>query len=233
VLEAEFDSVARTYEEQHAASIRLSGESPDYFAEYKITDVANALAKKGVSPKRILDFGGGVGNSIRPMRKSFPNAHITLLDPSSKSLELAEQRDPGEAEFVAFDGEQLPFEQASFDLVFVACVFHHIPAELHVPLLAQIRQVLKLGGHLFLFEHNPLNPLTLHAVRNCPFDENAVLIGASEMRRRVMAAGFAKSDIVYRIFFPHALASLRPMERYLTSVPAGAQYFIQATNAAT
>ncbi|MGC4026545.1 MAG: class I SAM-dependent methyltransferase [Mesorhizobium sp.] len=233
MLEAEFDEVALAYEEQHAASIKLSGESPDFFAEYKIADVADALDRRGIRAHRILDFGGGVGNSIAPMRKAFPNARITLLDPSSKSLEMAARRYPGQADFVPFDGERIPFGDASFDVIFVACVFHHVPAEGHVSLLAEIKRVLTPGGHLFLFEHNPLNPLTLHAVRNCPFDKNAVLIGASEMRRRIVAAGFTKSEIVYRLFFPHVLAKLRPLERYLTKLPAGAQYFILATNAAT
>ncbi|TIW90954.1 MAG: class I SAM-dependent methyltransferase, partial [Mesorhizobium sp.] len=36
MLEAEFDQFAREYQEQHAASIRLSGEAPEFFHKYKI-----------------------------------------------------------------------------------------------------------------------------------------------------------------------------------------------------
>jgi ubiquinone/menaquinone biosynthesis C-methylase UbiE len=228
VLEAEFDRFALEYEEQHAVSIRLSGETPEFFAKYKIDDVAATLERAGIVPRRILDFGAGVGNSLGHMRSAFPDAEIVLLDPSAQSLEIAAKRFPGQARAMLFDGMTIPFPGETFDFVFAACVFHHIPETLHEHLLREIDRVLAPGGSLFLFEHNPLNPLTQHAVRNCPFDENAVLIRAGEMRARIAAAGLAKADIVYRIFFPHMLSRLRPLERYLTSIPLGAQYFVHA-----
>jgi ubiquinone/menaquinone biosynthesis C-methylase UbiE len=229
VPEAEFDHFAREYQQQHAASIRLSGETPDFFAKYKIDDVAATLARAGVKPRRILDFGGGVGNSLGHMRKAFPDAEIVLLDPSQESLDIAEKRFPGQARFQHFDGMTIPFEAGTFDLVFTACVFHHIPENLHNTLLQEIDRVLDRGGSFFLFEHNPWNPLTQHAVRNCPFDENAVLINAPELRSRLAAAGLRESRTTYRIFFPRLLALLRPLERLLTGLPMGAQYFLHAT----
>lgn len=232
MLEAEFDRFAAEYREQHASSIRLSGESPDYFAKYKIDDIEKALAHADVAPKRILDFGGGVGNSLPFMRAAFPNGDIVLLDPSKESLDIARRRFPGQARFQLFDGVSIPFDAGQFDLAFAACVFHHIPAERHVELLKEIERVIAPGGSFFLFEHNPLNPLTLHAVRNCAFDENAVLIASRSMRERMRAAGFERNEIVYRIFFPRALAALRPLERILTGIPLGAQYFVHATKPA-
>jgi ubiquinone/menaquinone biosynthesis C-methylase UbiE len=228
VLDAEFDRFAQEYQEQHAASIRLSGETPDFFAKYKVIDVAKTLDRAGGKPRRILDFGGGVGNSLGHMRAAFPASEIVLLDPSSQSLEIAAKRFPGRATLKHFDGVTVPYADCSFDLVFTACVFHHIPENMHVGLLGEINRVLTPGGSFFLFEHNPWNPLTTHAVRNCRFDENAVLIKAPEMKRRMMAGGFGKTDIVYRIFFPRVLASLRPVERLLTRFPLGAQYFAHA-----
>jgi hypothetical protein len=32
----------------------------------------------------------------------------------------------------------------------------------------------------------------------------------------------------YRVFFPHALAALRPLERLLAWLPLGAQYYVCA-----
>ena len=95
MLEAEFDQFASEYHQQHAASIRLSGETPDFFAKYKIDDVAAVLASAGVKPRRILDFGGGVGNSLGYLKAAFPESEIVLLDPSSQSLDIAEKRFPG------------------------------------------------------------------------------------------------------------------------------------------
>ncbi len=229
MLEAEFDQFAREYQEQHAASIRLSGETPDFFAKYKIDDVAAVMANAGIKPQRILDFGGGVGNSLGHMRKAFPDAEIVLLDPSQDSLDIAERRFPGQARFQHFDGVTVPFGAETFDLVFTACVFHHIPEDLHQTLLKEIDRVLSRGGSFFLFEHNPWNPLTRHAVRSCPFDENAVLITAPRLRERLAQAGLSDSRTTYRIFFPRLLALLRPLERALTGLPIGAQYFLHAT----
>ena len=228
VLEAEFDKFADEYEQEHAASIRLSGEAPAFFARYKINDVADILRRRGDKPLRILDFGAGVGNSLGPMREAFPDSEIVLLDPSAQSLDIARARFPGQAHCQPFDGQTIPYGDDHFDLVFTACVFHHIPEEFHVGLLAEIGRVMKPGGNFFLFEHNPLNRLTLHAVRNCSFDENAVLINAAEMKARMAKAGFFKTETVYRIFFPRFLAKLRPLERYLAGVPMGAQYFVHA-----
>jgi ubiquinone/menaquinone biosynthesis C-methylase UbiE len=232
VLEAEFDQFAREYQQQHAASIRLSGETPDFFAKYKIDDIAATLRRAGVKPRRILDFGAGVGNSLGHMRNAFPDSEITLLDPSRESLDIASKRFPGQAAFTHFDGETIPFADGSFDLAFAACVFHHIPEDLQVGLLAEIGRVLAGGGSFFVFEHNPWNPLTTHAVRNCAFDENAVLINSHEMRRRMAEAGLANTRIIYRIFFPRLLARLRPFERFLTKIPVGAQYFAHAVKPA-
>jgi SAM-dependent methyltransferase len=226
--EAEFDRFADEYHSLHAASIWVSGETPEFFARYKVDEVAGALRRRGVRPGRILDFGGGVGNSLGFMRAAFPDSEIVLLDPSSKSLDVARRRHPGLAEFQHFDGRTIPYPGGWFDLVFAACVFHHIPADLHVPLLAEIGRVLAPDGSLFVFEHNPLNPLTLQAVRDCVFDDNAVLIGARTMRRRLAAAGLRRHSIAYRVFFPHWLRGFRGAERFLGRVPLGGQYFAHA-----
>ena len=121
MLEAEFDRFAQAYRDSHAASIRLSGEDPDFFAKAKVDDMAAALARDGASPRRILDFGAGVGNSLPFLRASFPKAEVTALDPSARSLELAERRFPGHARFQCFDGNTIPAPDGSFDLAFAAC----------------------------------------------------------------------------------------------------------------
>ena len=102
-----------------------------------------------------------------------------------------------------------------------------------MPLFGEIRRVLRAGGSFFVFEHNPWNPLTRHAVRRCAFDENAVLVAAPLMRRRLQAAGFPPAPAVFRVFFPRALAPLRPLERRLGWAPAGAQYFVRSVDHAS
>jgi ubiquinone/menaquinone biosynthesis C-methylase UbiE len=226
---SEFDQFADSYRDLHKASIAASGEDPDFFADYKIRDVAQSLNRmKTPADAKILDFGCGIGGSIPFMRRYLPQAKLTGLDVSQKSLDIAAERFPDSAEYIAFDGGTLPFADASFDVVFTACVFHHIPEADHVRLLGEIRRVLKPGAPFFIFEHNPRNPLTVDAVNKCEFDANAVLIDAAVMTRRIRAAGFRETRSVYRIFFPRLLKALRALEPLLTWVPFGAQYYIRA-----
>lgn len=231
MYEAEFDQFADEYRANHAQNIRASGENPEYFAAYKIADVAQVWKQLNPnfdavsSAPSILDFGGGTGNSVPFFRRFFPQAELTCLDVSQKSLAIAQERFPGQANYLNFDGQTIPFPDQSIDIGFAACVFHHIPAADHGRLLRELWRVLKLGGCLLVFEHNPWNPLTVQAVNTCPFDENAVLISGPVFRDRLCQAGFTRTDLRYRIFFPKALASLRWLEPYLTWLPLGAQYY--------
>ena len=227
--ESEFDKFAEEYHALHSANIRVSGESPEYFAEYKIRDVAQAIRhfrRSSEDDLNILDFGSGIGGSIAHFRDFFPSARLVCLDVSQRCLDLARNRFPRMADFVQFDGETIPFEDESFDVAFAACVFHHIDEAEHGWLLGELNRVLKPRGHLFVFEHNPLNPVTVHAVNTCPFDENAKLIRGGAMKERFRLARFADVGLRYRLFFPGPMARLRPLERFMAAVPIGAQYYV-------
>lgn len=222
--EAEFDRFADEYRALHAAGIRLSGESPEFFAEYKVADVATSLAGRLGDEPAILDFGGGVGTSVPYFRKYLPRCRLTCLDVSRRSLEVGRARFGDKAEFVHFGGTRAPFVDASFDVVFFACVLHHVAHSEHPALLAEAHRVLRPGGSLVVFEHNPYNPLTVHAVNTSPLDANAVLLTPASLRRSAERAGFPTGVLRYCIFFPGALRALRPLERRLHWLPLGAQY---------
>lgn len=229
--EAEFDKFADEYLAMHTASITASGEGPAFFAEYKIKDLAQEYRQRVrmvAIPPRILDFGAGSGSSIPFMTELFPTSELTCIDVSKRSLELAGRRFPGKARYVHFEGDVLPFEPGNFDIVFAACVFHHIDHDEHLHLLREWFRVLRPGGIAVVYEHNPYNPLTRRVVSSCPFDENARLISANAMRQRIECAGFARADVRFRVFFPHALRRLRSLEALMTWLPLGAQYYVVA-----
>jgi ubiquinone/menaquinone biosynthesis C-methylase UbiE len=224
--EKEFDRIADEYYNIHARNITVSGEKPDYFAEYKIKDVALQLHTDDCQPRTILDFGSGVGNSVPYFRKHFPNSVLTCADVSRRCLEVSRERHPGGEYYAQIEQYHLPFSDNSFDLVFSACVFHHIAHVEHDHWLRELHRVTTIGGKLFIFEHNPLNPLTVSAVRTCPFDENARLINGWTLSKRIAKARWSNVGVRYRIFFPRMLAMLRTLEPHLYLLPLGAQYSV-------
>ncbi|MEL7343587.1 MAG: class I SAM-dependent methyltransferase [Pseudomonadota bacterium] len=221
---AEFDEYVGTYEADHRKSIRLSGESPGFFADYKIAALARMVRQKNLKSDQILDFGAGIGNSLPPFRKYFPDSELVLSDVSQDSLDLAVASHGGVERQMHIQDGRLPAEDNSFDIVFSACVFHHIPEDEHIDWLKELHRVTRPGGRLFVFEHNPWNPLTQHAVANCPFDENAVLISGPELARRFQRASWVRPQVRYQVFFPAPLAALRSLEPHLGFLPLGAQY---------
>jgi SAM-dependent methyltransferase len=226
----EFDNFADEYHSLHKENVDLTGELPDYFAEYKIRDICSQIHKTRGSCEnlKILDFGSGVGNSIPFYQRYFPSCSIVCADVSRRSLEVAKGRFGDLANYLLFKGVSLPVKSGVFDVALAACVFHHIPPPEHVGLLREIRRVLsKESGTLFLYEHNPLNPLTVRAVRTCAFDRNAVLVPSWRMRTRFRKAGYAKVSVRYRVFFPRSLAFLRFLELRMSCLPLGAQYCVE------
>ena len=228
--DAEFDRFAARYRDLHAVNIAVSGEAPEYFSDYKMRDFASIVANFGAPREgRYLDFGCGVGNAVEPFKRYFPAARLLAADVSGESLTVLASVHGDSVETVAIEDSALPLSSASLDGAFACCVFHHIPHDEHQRCLTDLRRVLRPGAPLMVYEHNPLNPLTVRAVRNCPLDENAVLIGASDLRTRIRAAGFTGVQIHYRVFFPAVLKALRPLEDKLRAVPLGAQYFAVAS----
>ena len=227
-MRAEFDKLADDYSSQHKENIAITGEAPEFFSEYKIADIFSFIHAAGVSAAKILDFGSGIGNSVPYFRKYFGDSTLSCADVSVRSMEIARGRFPGSENYILSDNGRLPIESGSQDLVFSACVFHHIPHSEHVHWLSELRRVTRKGGLLVIYEHNPLNPLTVHAVNTCPLDVNAKLIFARQMQKRAMASGWSDPMIDYRLFFPAFMARLRPMEKRLGWLGLGAQYRLLA-----
>ena len=178
----------------------------------------------------MLDFGCGIGNTTAALAEAFPTARVTGCDVSPASIAHAARAHGGTArtDFVAIAGA-LPFPDASFDLAFTACVFHHIARDEQLHWAAELRRVVAPGGACFLFEHNPYNPLTRKVVRDCIFDRGVTLLRPGYARRLLAAAGFRVDPPRFYFFFPHALAFLRPLERALGWCPFGAQYFVRGS----
>lgn len=226
---SEFDRYAGSYTSLHRDSIKASGEEPAYFARYKTRYMARVLgAERAARALRVLDFGCGIGNATAHLRAAFPRASLRGVDPSAESIRIASERAGDDAEFRVSGEQGIPYADGQFDLIQAACVFHHIPPPQRPHWMQELRRVLAPGGRLFVFEHNVLNPLTRKAVRDCPFDADAILLPRHELLDLAGGAGFPGVSARYIVFFPAALAGLRWLEPSLGHVPLGAQYVVHA-----
>jgi SAM-dependent methyltransferase len=215
---SKFDAYARDYERLHAQNVAVTGEETDYFARYK----ADCLLRAGVRPDdSVLDFGCGIGNTTVHLAERF--SHVQGYEPSKLSAQKARERAPK----ATIHDELASVPAGAFSVAVLSCVLHHVPpAERHT-VLTQILGALRPGGRLFVFEHNPWNPLTRRAVATCAFDDDAILLWPGELRTSLRRGGFVDVSLDYIVFFPKPLAFLRPLEPKLAWLPLGAQTMTQ------
>lgn len=226
-MRKEFDEYIDGYRCNCDRSLRLSGETSAFFAEYKAQKLAEWLPDKVVSPANILDFGCGDGTMTNFVKNSFPQAKMFGVDPSPKSIEEAQSTFEGISFSVNSDEHtRLNFKPNFFDIIFSAGVFHHIPFDKHAEYLEELARVLKPGGHFVLFELNPLNPLTVLTFKRNPIDKYAKMMWPSYSKNLTNPLG--SSQTKFYCFYPKFLSWLRPTEPYLTKVPFGALYSIIA-----
>lgn len=228
---SEFDNYAEEYEQTLVTVGKVSGFDPTYFDEYKIKEVYNFLTARHLSDEEFtfLNYGCGIGKSEKFIRKYFKRAHIYSIDPSRRSMEIAEEKNRHltNIEFRLLNGHHIPFEK-TFDIIFLANVLHHIPRNDHTQVLEHLYRKLNDEGHLFVFEHNPFNPITVKIVQSCKLDEKAVLLTPLYTNRILARAGFNWRKVRFRVFFPKFLNFMTFLEYYLGKVPFGAQYYFVA-----
>jgi SAM-dependent methyltransferase len=218
--------LAQEYDTLLKQGIRLSGEEKGFFIRGRLRDLVHRLPA-GFLPERILDFGCGIGDTAHRLAELFPGAFVVGFDTSVQALDYA-GRTYGSAR-LSFCPPQDYSRLEPVDLCYSNGVFHHIPPEKRVEVLAQIRGKLRPGGLFALFENNPLNPGTRLVMRRIPFDREARPLRAGEAERLLQRAGFSSCGPArYLFYFPRTLAFLRPLESLLFRFPLGAQYYVLA-----
>jgi len=220
---AEFDLLADEYQLNLTNAIAITGETPGFFSEYKVADCLKMVKVSNAPADTILDFGSGIGSSIPFFRKYFPLSTISCAEVSERSIEISKSRFPGNETYLQVK-DTIPIPSNSIDVVFTACVFHHIPKQEHLYWIGELKRILKPGGILFIYEHNPMNPLTVRAVKRSPLDVNAQLIAANEFLQNIRMVKFVRAQVSYKLFFPKQLSRLRFLEPSLEKLCFGAQY---------
>lgn len=223
-----FDSYPDKYTNTVNDAISFTGLGVDFFTRVKaayIADLCNAHFED-VTSVRALDIGCGVGNFHGLLNPLF--GELYGVDVSRRSIEKAIQDHPG-VHYQSYDGLRLPFEDDSFDLVYSICVMHHVPPHQWQNFVREMKRVLRKGGLVLVFEHNPRNPLTMRAVNNCEFDDDAVLLPGGTIVSMFEDAGFASIKEQFILSLPAASRILRILDSWVSRLGLGAQYYVSAS----
>jgi ubiquinone/menaquinone biosynthesis C-methylase UbiE len=170
-----------------------------------------------------LDVGCGTG--VLAARLAAAGYEMSGVDPSEGMLDVLRERSPG-VRAVRASGTELPFDDDGFDLVTSVAVMHHIadPADVRRALAEMVR-VVRPGGRVLVWDHNPRNPYWGRLMARVPQDTGAErLVPEREVLDGLRAAGgrvllSAQLGLVADFTPRAALRAAAGVERLVERVP--------------
>ena len=211
-----FDNYADNYKDYITKSLGNLENNLNYYHLKKSEILKKEL---GYQPKKILDLGCGVGTMLELLIKSFQGSTFYAYDESKKSMDYIKKKFPKINHLDNLETNE------KFDLIFISAVVHHVKSGDRDDLFKNIYNLLSPNGVMFVFEHNPYNPVTLKMVTNCEFDADAELIKKNDLINLCKKSNFKIIKSGYIHFFPSKLGFLFKFENYLKWFFLGAQYF--------
>ncbi len=231
-MSAEFDKHAATYDGGLDNPVKNALGDADSFIAVKARWLLRHEPGLKQGALSLLDYGCGAGDLMRVLAGLGARGSFTGCDVSTGMLDEAARRWPAGAgpapALSAQAGARTPFAAGQFDIATVSAVLHHVPVEERPAVYAELGRVLKPGGRLYVFEHNPRNPLVRHVIARTPIDANAILLDADEVQQGLLGAGRWELETAYLMFMPPGIALLRFVDRALAWLPLGAQYAVAA-----
>ena len=232
-MSAEFDKHAATYDGGLDNPIkRLIGSSADDYIAVKARWLMRREKGLREGTLSLLDYGCGAGDLMRVLAGLGTRASFSGCDVSTGMLAEAARRWPagqGAAPALAAqDGARTPFADGQFDIATVSAVLHHVALAERPAVYAELGRLLKPGGRLYVFEHNPRNPLVRHVIARTPIDANAILLDANEVQEGLLDSARYEVETDYLMFMPPGIKFLRAVDRALAWLPLGAQYAVAA-----
>jgi len=108
-------------------------------------------------PKRILDIGCALGNSLLPIAKAFPSSDIVAIDISAPMLRYGHARASSlgvkNINFVQMSGEDLSaYDDGSFDFVMTSIFLHELSIKSLPKIMSEAYRVLASGGAMLHLE---------------------------------------------------------------------------------
>jgi SAM-dependent methyltransferase len=210
--ERNFDLIADEYDESLPAHV------VEHYLDKRVAFIAERCP-----PGRGLDVGCGTGVlAERLTRRGF---EMTGVDPSQGMLDVLAREAP-DVQGIRASGEDLPFEDDSFDLAVTVAALHHVaePAAVRAT-LTEMARVTRPGGRIVVWDHNPRNPYWTILMKRVPQDDGSErLIPEAEVHAGLAAGGarVLSSDqlgFVPDFVPPRLMGAMRRIERRVEATP--------------
>jgi ubiquinone/menaquinone biosynthesis C-methylase UbiE len=178
MIQEHFDEVAEVYDESLPAHV-----TAHYLA--KRTRFVLELCPP---PARLLDVGCGTGALAAELAAGGYEA--TGLDPSEGMLRVLGERAP-RVSAIRASATAMPFDDGEFDLSVSVATMHHIADPDSVRrALAEMVRVVRPGGKVIVWDHNPRNPYWPYLMKRVPQDRgDERLVGVDELVDGLRAGG--------------------------------------------
>ena len=236
-MPAEFDQFAANYSGGLENPLKrwLGGEVQHWLRpkiELLIDWLTTAAAHQclEMASLRLLDVGCGDGQFLKLLRQAGFTGILNGCDVSSAMIDRAQAScSDSQIGFTTQPADTtLPFSPASFDVIVLSAVLHHVPVAARPALLAACANLLSPGGMIVVFEHNPFHPFTRFIVATTEIDRDAILLSPAEATGLLKTSGLNVDHPQYLLFFPPRWTFLKSLERWLKNWPLGGQYAIVA-----
>jgi demethylmenaquinone methyltransferase/2-methoxy-6-polyprenyl-1,4-benzoquinol methylase/phosphoethanolamine N-methyltransferase len=152
----------------HATAPQTSGRTIHWAQHYDLVvnlmtlGQASALRRRSVdlaqikTGDKVLDVGCGTGDlTLAAKARAGAAGEVFGIDASPEMIEVAQHKAAHRGIPISFQVdliEKLSFADAQFDVVLSSLMMHHLPRELKLKGLAEIRRVLKPGGRLVIVD---------------------------------------------------------------------------------
>lgn len=168
ILESADEALLASKWREFVAGVQLKAQAPPYHIARLLAEIQSHFGDKPCSEVRILDHGCGPASTLIWLAANgYPNVWgVDVggdLDRQNRwarvVLGAKEQR------FHVYDGQQLPYPDASFDVIISQQVLEHVPDEQFVGYYSEEGRVLKHGGIAFHQVPHKLVPFNSHTNR--------------------------------------------------------------------
>ena len=225
----DFNDAKDSYRAAIDDSVAFVGADHEFFITQKGRHLLALVARRfrAGAPVKILDVGCGHG-FVHPLLMAAGH-DVTGVEIAEQVLSIARTANP-DVQYLPYDGTTLPFADASFDVVTAMCVIHHVPVPQWQAFSRELRRMLRPGGVIVIFEHNPLNPVVRYLFKYGfdGMDKGATMIGRRRLEKLLRGAGCTNPQSQYIFFTPFGSRFFRWLDRCLAWLPLGAQYMTMA-----